>query len=115
MNPEEIYNSIKKTSADIQNLSKLDSSYDEIKKERDCTSQDSGIQSSMHDIRSGSPDMKIHGDVLNSPRTDRRRQQYNPSYYQDDVSQLALKTGEQYNPVYNIRIVEVCQTGKTIK
>ena len=39
MNPEEIYNSIKKTSADIQNLSKLDSGYDDLKKERDTTSQ----------------------------------------------------------------------------
>ena len=32
MNPEEIYNSIKKTSADIQNLSKLDSQFDDLKK-----------------------------------------------------------------------------------
>ena len=39
MNPEEIYNSIKKTSADIQNLNKLDSGYDDLKKERDTTSQ----------------------------------------------------------------------------
>ena len=39
MNPEEIYNSIKKTSADIQSLSKLDSGYDDLKKERDTTSQ----------------------------------------------------------------------------
>ncbi len=39
MNPEEIYNSIKKTSADIQNLSKLDGGYDDLKKERDTTSQ----------------------------------------------------------------------------
>ena len=44
MNPEEIYNSIKKTSADIQNLGKWDAQYDEVKKERDTTSQDSGIQ-----------------------------------------------------------------------
>ena len=44
MNPEDIYNSIRKASADIQNLSKLDPSYDENKKERDSTSQDSGIQ-----------------------------------------------------------------------
>ena len=35
MNPEEIYNSIKKTSADIQNLSKLDSQFDDLKKVRD--------------------------------------------------------------------------------
>ena len=89
MNPEEIYNSIKKTSADIQNLSKLDGHYDDPKKERDCTSQDSGIQSSMHDVRGESPDTKA-ADTTDSPRTNHRRQQqqhqYNPSYYQDDVS-----------------------------
>ncbi len=44
MNPEEIYNSIKKTSAEIQNLSKLDAHFDDIRKKEDSTSQDSGIQ-----------------------------------------------------------------------
>lgn len=92
MNPEEIYNSIKKTSADIQNLSKLDGHYDDPKKGRDCTSQDSGIQSSMPDVRGESPDTKGNTDSTDSPRTNHRRQQqqqqqqYNPSYYQDDVS-----------------------------
>jgi len=45
MNPEDIYKSIKKASADIQNLSKLgDGQYDDGKKERESSSQDSGIQ-----------------------------------------------------------------------
>ena len=70
MNPEDIYNSIKQTSADIQNLSKLDSHFEDFKK--DSTSQDSGIQGSLHDICSTSPDA-------------RDRPQYNPQYYQDDV------------------------------
>ena len=35
MNPEEIYNSFKKTSADIQSLSKLGSHFDEVRKERE--------------------------------------------------------------------------------
>ena len=66
MNPEEIYNSICQTSADIQNLSlnsKLDHHYDDIKlaKERDSTSQDSGIQSSMPDLRDGGG--HPHGDI----------------------------------------------------
>ncbi|KAL5010946.1 hypothetical protein ScPMuIL_013251 [Solemya velum] len=54
MNPEDIYNSIKKTSADIQSLSfnsKLDN-YGEVKKKLEYTSQDSGIQ----DLRNESPD-----------------------------------------------------------
>ena len=85
MNPEEIYNSIRKTSADIQNLSKLDSHYDEVKKERDTTSQDSGIQSSMHDVRVDSPETKGL-DYSDSPRSDLHRRQYNPSAYQEDVS-----------------------------
>ena len=78
MNPEDIYNSIKKTSADIQNLSfnsKLDQ-YDDVKKRKDFTSQDSGIQ----DLRNDSPDA---GDI--------RKPHYNPSHYQDEVSiQLML-------------------------
>ena len=79
MNPEEIYNSIKKTSADIQNLSKMDSQFDELKKERDSTSQDSGIQGSMHDVRATSPETKEH-------HAGRRQGGYNPHYYQEDVS-----------------------------
>ncbi|KAL8570188.1 hypothetical protein ACOMHN_030983 [Nucella lapillus] len=54
MNPEDIYNSIKKTSADIQNLNlggKMEG-YEEIKKKREFASQDSGIQ----ELRNDSPD-----------------------------------------------------------
>ncbi|XP_055860574.1 CLIP-associating protein 1-like isoform X5 [Biomphalaria glabrata] len=56
LNPEDIFNSIKKTSADIQSLSinsKLEP-YDDVKKE--FTSQDSGIQ----DLRMDSPDGLDH-------------------------------------------------------
>ena len=35
MNPEEIYNSFRKTSADIQSLNKLSNQFDEIRKERE--------------------------------------------------------------------------------
>ena len=73
MNPEDIYNSIKKTSADIQNLSfnsKLDH-YDDMKKRKDFTSQDSGVQ----DLRNDSPDP---GEL--------KKPHYNPSHYQDEVS-----------------------------
>ena len=35
MNPEEIYNSFKKTSADIQSLSKLGSQFDDVRKDRE--------------------------------------------------------------------------------
>nr|KAG5707128.1 hypothetical protein BaRGS_011839 [Batillaria attramentaria] len=78
MNPEDIYNSIKKTSADIQNLSlgtKLDG-YDDIKKKREFASQDSGIQ----ELRNDSPDA-VDG---------RRGHQhtYNPHQYQDDANAL---------------------------
>ncbi|BFZ22654.1 hypothetical protein BsWGS_25692 [Bradybaena similaris] len=58
LNPEDIFNSIKKTSADIQSLSissKLEP-YDEMKKKHDFTSQDSGIQ----DLRMDSPDGLDH-------------------------------------------------------
>lgn len=75
MNPEDIYNSIKKTSADIQNLSfnsKLDQ-FDDVKKRKDFTSQDSGIQ----DLRNDSPDA---GET--------RKPQYNPSHYQEEVKLL---------------------------
>lgn len=71
MNPEDIYNSIKKTSADIQNFSfnsKLDQ-FDEVKKRKDFTSQDSGIQ----DLRNDSPDAG-----------ENRKPHYNPSHYQDE-------------------------------
>lgn len=76
MNPEDIYNSIKQTTADIQNLSfhsKLES-YDPVKKKREFTSQDSGIQ----DLRNDSPDA-----------VDSRKGNYNPSQYSDEV-RLAL-------------------------
>lgn len=75
MNPQDIYNSIKKTSADIQNLSlgtKLDV-YDDIKKKRDFASQDSGIQ----EIRNDSPD-GVEG------RRGNLQHVYNPMQYQDD-------------------------------
>jgi len=75
MNPEDIYNSFKKTTADIQNLSfnsKLDN-FDEVKKRKEFTSQDSGIQ----DLRNDSPDA---GDS----RTPKPA--YNPSHYQEEVS-----------------------------
>ncbi|XP_069119540.1 CLIP-associating protein 1-like isoform X2 [Argopecten irradians] len=71
MNPEDIYDSIKKTSADIQNLSfnsKLEN-YEDVRKKREFTSQDSGIQ----DLRNDSPDA-----------VDTRKGQYNPSHYQDE-------------------------------
>ncbi|XP_033732928.1 CLIP-associating protein 1-like isoform X12 [Pecten maximus] len=71
MNPEDIYDSIKKTSADIQNLSfnsKLEN-YEDVRKKREFTSQDSGIQ----DLRNDSPDA-----------ADTRKGQYNPSHYQDE-------------------------------
>ncbi|XP_052686121.1 CLIP-associating protein 2-like isoform X23 [Crassostrea angulata] len=72
MNPEDIYNSIKQTTADIQNLSfhsKLES-YDPVKKKREFTSQDSGIQ----DLRNDSPDA-----------VDSRKGNYNPSQYSDEA------------------------------
>ena len=85
MNPEEIYNSIKKTSADIQNLSKMDSQYDELKKERDSTSQDSGIQGSMHDVRANSPDSKdTRGHRIAAQQG---AAPYNPHFYSDSNSQ----------------------------
>ncbi|XP_064594427.1 CLIP-associating protein 1-like isoform X2 [Liolophura sinensis] len=71
MNPEDIYDSIRKTTADIQNLSfgsKLER-YDDTKKKREFTSQDSGIQ----DLRNDSPDTN-----------DARKPHYNPSQYQDE-------------------------------
>ncbi|XP_052252616.1 CLIP-associating protein 1-like isoform X3 [Dreissena polymorpha] len=72
MNPEDIYNSFKKTTAEIQNLSfnsKLDN-FDEVKKRKDFTSQDSGIQ----DLRNDSPDA---GET-------KKTQAYNPSHYQEE-------------------------------
>ncbi|CAH1773834.1 unnamed protein product [Owenia fusiformis] len=81
MNPQDIFNSIKKTTADIQNLN---ASYNDTKKERDSTSQDSGIQSSLPDVsRIDSPSNKgvNHAE---SPRAVLARQQYNPASYQDE-------------------------------
>lgn len=72
MNPQDIYNSIRKTSADIQNLSynsKMDH-FDDVKKKKEFTSQDSGIQ----DLRNDSPDV-----------ADPRKTVYNPTHYQDEV------------------------------
>lgn len=58
LNPEDVFNSIKKTSADIQSLSissKLEP-YEDVKKKPDFTSQDSGIQ----ELRMDSPDGLDH-------------------------------------------------------
>ncbi|XP_074652208.1 CLIP-associating protein 1-B-like isoform X3 [Tubulanus polymorphus] len=74
MDPDEIYNSICKTSADIQNLSfnsKLDSPYDDLKKQNETSSQDSGIQSSLTDLHEAA---------------NRKKQLYNPSQYEDDLN-----------------------------
>ena len=65
----------------------MDSQFDELKKERDSTSQDSGIQGSMHDVRPISPDTRRHGAT------------YNPNYYQEDVSGLYMLT-LTYSPNY---------------
>jgi hypothetical protein len=49
MNPEDINNSIKQMSANIQSLSKMDiPDYDSLNKEKEATSQDSGIQGSTY-------------------------------------------------------------------
>ena len=40
----------------------------------------------MHDVRAESPEGR-HQDNVDSPRSDRRRQQYNPNAYQDEVRQ----------------------------
>uniref|UniRef100_A0A8W8N870 Uncharacterized protein n=1 Tax=Magallana gigas TaxID=29159 RepID=A0A8W8N870_MAGGI len=72
MNPEDIYNSIKQTTADIQNLSfhsKLEG-YDPVKKKREFTSQDSGIQ----DLRNDSPDAVIPGKATTTPPNTQMRQ-----------------------------------------
>ncbi|XP_041372233.1 CLIP-associating protein 1-like isoform X7 [Gigantopelta aegis] len=72
-NPEDIYTSMKKVSADIQNLSiksKLDH-YNDVEKKRDFTSQDSGIQ----DLRNDSPDGLDGG---------KKMSHYNPAHYQDE-------------------------------
>ncbi|XP_013383707.1 CLIP-associating protein 2 isoform X9 [Lingula anatina] len=76
MNPEDIYNSIRKTSADIQNLSynsKLDHHpYDDFHKARDSTSQDSGIQSSLPDVRG------------ESPEANKGKTHYDPAIYKEE-------------------------------
>ncbi|KAL4229385.1 CLIP-associating protein 1 [Mactra antiquata] len=87
MNPEDIYNSIKKTSADIQNLSfnsKLDQ-FDDVKKRKDFTSQDSGIQ----DLRNDSPDAG-----------ESRKPQYNPHHYQDEGALNGLNRNNQAEGMY---------------
>ena len=79
MNPEDINNSIKKMSADIQSLNKLElPGFDDIQKEKDSTSLDSGIQGSLHDVRAGSPD--------GSSGSRGGARHYNPAQYQPDVS-----------------------------
>ena len=73
MNPQDIYNSIKQTTEDIQSLSfhsKLDN-YEEVKKKHEFTSQDSGIQ----DLRNDSPD---------GVET-KKGHHYNPAQYHDEV------------------------------
>ncbi|XP_053408715.1 CLIP-associating protein 1-like isoform X9 [Mercenaria mercenaria] len=88
MNPEDIYNSIKKTSADIQNLSfnsKLDQ-FDDVKKRKDFTSQDSGIQ----DLRNDSPDAG-----------ESRKPQYNPSRYSDESTLNGYNRSNQAEAVFN--------------
>ncbi|XP_064644239.1 CLIP-associating protein 1-like isoform X4 [Lineus longissimus] len=78
MNPEEIYNSIRQTSADIQKLTQ----------ERDTTSQDSGIsQISLPESRDGGDNNMSHRQDANH-KQDMHKSIYNPSYYQDhDVQQ----------------------------
>lgn len=63
MNPEDLYNSIKKTSADIQNLSRMDSQFSDSR--RDSRSHDG-----QRDDDAGSAE---------------KRRQYNPNNYQDEV------------------------------
>ncbi|XP_050407355.1 CLIP-associating protein 1-A isoform X4 [Patella vulgata] len=96
LNPEDIYNSIKKTTADIHNLSinsKLDH-YEDIKKKRDFTSQDSGIQ----DLRNDSPD-----------GVDGKRSHYNPTHYQENIlngKQIKTDTGTVFDAdeLFNERV-----------
>ncbi|ESO94352.1 hypothetical protein LOTGIDRAFT_118703 [Lottia gigantea] len=91
LNPEDIYNSIKKTTADIHNLSinsKLDH-YDDIKKKREFTSQDSGIQ----DLRNDSPD-----------GVDGKRTHYNPTHYTENIlngRQLKAETVFDADELFN--------------
>ncbi|XP_067933502.1 CLIP-associating protein 1-A-like [Watersipora subatra] len=87
MNPDEIFKSIRQTTADIQNLSinsKLEA--DEATKERDSTSQDSGIQSSLPDVRSDSP---LHNRAI-----------YKPSNYQSTKTNGAtlkeIEVGDEF-------------------
>ncbi|CAL1546836.1 unnamed protein product [Lymnaea stagnalis] len=85
LNPEDIFNSIKKTSADIQSLSissKLEP-YDDVKKKHDFTSQDSGIQ----DVRMDSPD-----------GLDQKRAFFN--YSQNSGGGLGNVSGNSSSPFY---------------
>ena len=87
MNPQDIYESFKNVQADIQKLSKLSHSDDvssaQASGKRDTTSQDSGIQGSLQDVRDGGGG----GRGRDSPRTRHHQQQhhhqYNPSHYSD--------------------------------
>lgn len=73
MNPEDLYNSIKKTSADIQNLSRMDSQY-----------SDSRRDSRSHDGQ--------RGDDGGAGSAEKRRQ-YNPNNYQDEVPFVRRNVG----------------------
>ncbi|KAK3106105.1 hypothetical protein FSP39_012814 [Pinctada imbricata] len=88
MNPQDIYNSIKRTTEDIQSLSfhsKLDS-YDDVKKKHEFTSQDSGIQ----DLRNDSPD---------GVET-KRGNHYNPSQYHDEGSMNGFNRSRLADPEF---------------
>ncbi|CAH1241558.1 CLASP1 [Branchiostoma lanceolatum] len=88
MNSEEIYNSLRQTTAEIQNYNFHHDDHEPIKldkkKDSDEVSGDSGITSSMPDIRSDSPDAKIvHSDHAGDSHS-KKQGLYNPTQYQDE-------------------------------
>ncbi|XP_078662438.1 CLIP-associating protein 1-B-like isoform X36 [Branchiostoma floridae x Branchiostoma belcheri] len=91
MNSEEIYNSLRQTTAEIQNYNFHHDDHEPIKldKKKDSdevikVSGDSGITSSMPDIRSDSPDAKIvHSDHAGDSHS-KKQGLYNPTQYQDE-------------------------------
>ncbi|XP_078581910.1 CLIP-associating protein 1-B-like isoform X2 [Branchiostoma floridae x Branchiostoma japonicum] len=92
MNSEEIYNSLRQTTAEIQNYNFHHDDHEPIKldKKKDSdeviikVSGDSGITSSMPDIRSDSPDAKIvHTDHAGDSHS-KKQGLYNPTQYQDE-------------------------------
>ncbi|XP_035658522.1 CLIP-associating protein 1-B-like isoform X12 [Branchiostoma floridae] len=88
MNSEEIYNSLRQTTAEIQNYNFHHDDHEPIKldkkKDSDEVSGDSGITSSMPDIRSDSPDAKIvHTDHAGDSHS-KKQGLYNPTQYQDE-------------------------------